>query len=277
MLQKLLRLANPEIVLGFLIASVLWIGVLGWQAAYAPTETEKRQCEETATKTGHKTEECKTLWEKTTTDPVAFFTFWLVVFTGVLGASTVLLWRSGERQAELTQAALIGDQRAWVMVSLELEGFRFGPIVDGAADVDADLIFQVRNVGRTPALNAALRFELIGNFSSPAIVIREFAEINNTASQFDGRLVSPGEEYTVELTASAPRFRTLSVRASWLGNAAGELDASHIKSCRTGKSIKPRSLTALNDGRKNSRIFIDAGDLDVNDLITSIAPGGFIT
>jgi hypothetical protein len=120
---------NPEIALGFLIATALWIGVLGWQASYAPTDSEKRQCEETARKSGHKTEECKTLWEKTTTDPVAFFTFWLVIFTGVLGASTVLLWRAGVRQAELTQAALIAEQRAWIMISLDIESFRFGPAV----------------------------------------------------------------------------------------------------------------------------------------------------
>jgi hypothetical protein len=165
------RLLNPELALGFFIATVMWIGVLGWQAAYAPTESEKRQCEETATKTGHKTEECKTLWQKTTTDPVAFFTFWLVVFTGVLGASTALLWRAGERQAELTQAALIGDQRAWITVSLHIESFRFGPVVDSAADAVAELIFHIQNVGRTPALNATLSFALIGNFSTPATAI----------------------------------------------------------------------------------------------------------
>jgi hypothetical protein len=89
---------NPEIVLGFLAATVLWIGVLGWQASYAPTDSEKRQCEETAAKTGHKAEECKTLWERTTSDPVAFFTFWLVISTVGLGVSTVLLWRAGEKQ-----------------------------------------------------------------------------------------------------------------------------------------------------------------------------------
>jgi hypothetical protein len=99
------RLLNPELALGFLIATLLWIGVLGWQASYAPTDSEKRQCEETATKSGHKTEECKTLWERTTSDPVAFFTFWLVVFTGGLGVSTVMLWLAGEKQIELAREA----------------------------------------------------------------------------------------------------------------------------------------------------------------------------
>src|ERR1700732_188097 len=67
------RLLNPEIALGFLAATVLWIGVLGWRASYAPTDSEKRQCEETARNGGFKAEECKSIWERTTTDPVAFF------------------------------------------------------------------------------------------------------------------------------------------------------------------------------------------------------------
>jgi hypothetical protein len=105
------RALNPEIALGFLIATLLWIGVLGWQASYAPTDSEKRQCEETAHKSGHKAEECKTLWERTTTDPVAFFTFWLVVSTIGLGVSTVLLWRAGEKQIRLSAEAAAAQSR----------------------------------------------------------------------------------------------------------------------------------------------------------------------
>ncbi len=72
--------------------------VLGWQAAYAPSEVEKQKCYDAAEHGGHKSEECKSLWEKATTDPVAFFTLWLVIFTGGLTVSTVLLWRAGEKQ-----------------------------------------------------------------------------------------------------------------------------------------------------------------------------------
>jgi hypothetical protein len=109
-----------EIAVGFALASVLWIGVLGWQASYAPTDSEKRRCEETATKAGHKTEECKTLWQRTTSDPVAFFTFWLVVSTVGLGASTVLLWRAGEKQlrhARRSVAIQSRDMRASIETS----------------------------------------------------------------------------------------------------------------------------------------------------------------
>jgi hypothetical protein len=97
-LLKAWRKINPEIALGFVLATVFWILILGWQAAYAPTEIEKQKCQEAARTSGHKAEECKTLWERTTSDPVAFFTFWLVVSTIGLGVSTVMLWRAGEKQ-----------------------------------------------------------------------------------------------------------------------------------------------------------------------------------
>lgn len=276
MLRRILGWANPEIALGFVVASVFWIGVLGWQAAYAPTEMEKQKCYEATQKSGHKSEECKTLWEKTTTDPIAFFTFWLVIFTGVLGFSTVLLWRASEHQAELTQAALIGDQRAWIMVSLNIESFRFGPIVDGAADAEAELIFRIQNVGRTPAINATFNFELIGNFSTPATPIREFAETHNTCDEFDGRLISPGEDYTVERTAGAPGSELYQY-------GRRGLVAPLIVGCVTYQILQDGRIhqTAFAYGverwDEDSRVFVHEGDLDVNSAVAAVAPGGFIT
>jgi hypothetical protein len=138
------RLLNPDLVVGFLVATVLWIGVLGWQASYAPTDSEKRQCEETATKSGHKAEECKTLWERTTTDPVAFFTFWLVIFTGALGGCTIMLWRAGERQLRHSEATAERQLRAYILpVGRVLNGDLQNPSVR--------IVF--RNTGQTPATN----------------------------------------------------------------------------------------------------------------------------
>lgn len=270
------RALNPHIVLGFLIATVFWIGVLGWQASYVPPAGEKRQCEEIARKSGFKTEECKTLWERTTTDPVAFFTFWLVIFTGGLGASTIMLWRAGERQAELTQAALIGDQRAWITVSLNIESFRFGPIADGAADAEAELIFRIQNVGRTPALNATVSFAVIGNFSSPATPIREFAEAHKTCSEFDGRLVSPGEEYTAELIASAPGSELYQYGRRGLITplVVGCVTYQILQDSRTHQTAFAYRVERFDD---DSRIFVTGGDLDSSDVVAAVAPGGFIT
>src|SRR5437868_2545496 len=87
---------NPELVLGFLLASAFWFIVLGWQAAHTPNEPERRRCYEIAEKSGFKLEECKTFLERTVGDPVAFFTFGLAIATALLGLSTVALWQAGE-------------------------------------------------------------------------------------------------------------------------------------------------------------------------------------
>jgi hypothetical protein len=60
-------------------------------------------------KEGEKRELHKTLWERTTEDPVAFFTFWLVIFTGLLfvvaGLQVWLLIRAEDVSLQTAQAA----------------------------------------------------------------------------------------------------------------------------------------------------------------------------
>ena len=114
---------NAEIAIGFLVASVFWIGVVAWQSSYSPNENEKHQCEESARKSGQKSEECKTIWERTTSDPVALFTFGIFIFTTVLAVSTGFLWaatrdtaRAGRRAAEISERALIDLERVYIFV-----------------------------------------------------------------------------------------------------------------------------------------------------------------
>lgn len=140
------RIFNGEIALGFMLATLFWIAVLGWQAAYAPTDKEKQECYEAAKKSGHKTEECKTLWERTTSDPITLYTFGTFIFTGVLAASTIFLWiatRStaigGERAANIAQDALTKLERAFVSITFsfnasgnvmnQIEGWQITPVL----------------------------------------------------------------------------------------------------------------------------------------------------
>jgi len=157
------RLVNPELALGFLVATVLWIGVLGWQASYAPPDSEKRQCEEAATKTGHKTEECKSLWERTTTDPVAFFTFILAISTGGLWLATIGLYRAGERQiavakesADAAQRAALTGERALIVVErafIMISDMGVNTIGQYGTIIDYRLNVNIANSGKTPAKN----------------------------------------------------------------------------------------------------------------------------
>jgi hypothetical protein len=128
------------------MATVFWTGILGWQAAYTPSEMEKRQCEERGRASNQKTEECKTFWERTTSDPVAFFTFWLVVSTVGLSISTVLLWLAGEKQLRLSSQTAMRQLRAYVTV----DSFH----IDRTREPDGKIIniIQVKwkNTGLTP-------------------------------------------------------------------------------------------------------------------------------
>ena len=102
---------HPEIGLGFLIATLFWIGILGWATSYAPTASEKEACYQAAAKSGRTTEECKSFWEKTTSDPVAMFTLVLAVSTIGLWFATVGLYVGDRRQFKLARDEFISSHR----------------------------------------------------------------------------------------------------------------------------------------------------------------------
>src|SRR4051812_40891637 len=103
MLDRFLAWIRAEIVLGALLATVLWVGILGWQASYAPTERQKDECYEAAKKTGSKADECKTFWEKVTSDPIALFNLILAFSTVGLWVATIGLHRVGSGQIKLAR------------------------------------------------------------------------------------------------------------------------------------------------------------------------------
>jgi hypothetical protein len=113
------RLTNGEFVLAMVVASIFWIAVLVWATSYVPTDPEKAACYHSAEKSGRSTEECKSFWEKTTSDPVAMFTLVLAVSTIGLWSATIFLYRTGEKQIGISsqvadlaekQLAIIGLQ-----------------------------------------------------------------------------------------------------------------------------------------------------------------------
>lgn len=88
-------------------------------------------------------------WVRMTTDPIAFFTLLLVVFTGLLAVATWRLWRS-------TEALVIGSEktaerqlRAYVNISMAMakpNGETF------------DYYIEAKNFGQTPAYNVRLKY-----------------------------------------------------------------------------------------------------------------------
>jgi len=216
---------NPQIALGFLLATILWMGVLGWQASYAPTDSEKRQCEESATKSGHKAEECKTLWERTTTDPVAFFTFWLSISTIGLW---VVTWQSGKRQAkdmtdsiDVAERAFVAGERAWIRVDISLDGdLIFGP--DGTARLP--LAFTLTNCGNSPATNVRVYQDLLLKLSDLGEVIEIYRDFCNrvrtraekpSIANFSSYTLFPGETKILRITRSISLEQFAKVGEFW--------------------------------------------------------------
>jgi hypothetical protein len=249
------RWLNAQIALGFLIATVLWTGVLGWQAAYAPTEHEKQVCYEAAQKSGHKTEECKSLWERTTSDPVAFFTFWLVVSTVGLGVSTLMLWRAGEKQlahletasatqsrdmqasigvardatkaadrsAQVAERALILTDRPWIAVRVEMTG----ELIFDTDEIDAEIGITIKNVGKSPASYLTFHANLCIDLLDAAQKGREWvgAYQRRPPALFGyGRVLFPDEKFSTTTRVSVSRHDFL--------KRIAEADADAVKDGR---------------------------------------------
>jgi amino acid permease len=112
-----MRKLNPEIALGFLVATVFWISVLIWQSYQATVPSEFFSA-------------------KLTDWLLAILTFFLVLFTYRLWRSTDKLWAAGEKQiavardsadaaksaadaAKLNAQAVIDAERAFIFIILK--------------------------------------------------------------------------------------------------------------------------------------------------------------
>jgi hypothetical protein len=165
----MLKRLNPQISVGFVVASLFWIAVLGWQSSYSFPENEKQRCYEEAKKSGHKNEECKTFWERTTSDPVAFFTFTLTVVTLALGAISVRQFyylRRADETARIAANAADLSARAAIAVQLpvvrvEPVGFGWGRSQEGdnpETEYFGLQCFDLTNLGRTDAFPVEIRW-----------------------------------------------------------------------------------------------------------------------
>jgi hypothetical protein len=143
---RFLRSFNPEIAIGILLASVFWAAVLGWQAANAPSEVEKQKCYEAAEKAGHKSDECKTFWERTTADPLAIFTLVLAASTAGLWTATIGLYIAGERQIAHLKESSERQLRAYIHLGTT-------EVKDFGGPERPSFTLQYRNLGQTPASN----------------------------------------------------------------------------------------------------------------------------
>jgi hypothetical protein len=153
------KLTDGRMAIGALAAFAFWIFV-ALPLYYGPRD------DSAAHKCSAQEEKNYGFWEKARCDPVAYFTAWLVGFTGVLAVSTiglwVVTWQSGKRQSRDMEAAVgetrrIGEAqvRAYVdIVSADifLIGFA-GALYRGRPEAQPILKIVATNTGQSPARN----------------------------------------------------------------------------------------------------------------------------
>jgi hypothetical protein len=157
MLRRINRLIRGEIALGFYLAALFWTPVVGWINSFTLTEEQKNECYEAAKEAARKTEECKTIWEKTTSDPVAFFTFVLAVSTIGLWGATVALYAAGRNQLQLARDEFLSSHRP----RMRLKHVWLTHNTDWRLGRPLEVNLDVVNIGNTEGLISWINFESV--------------------------------------------------------------------------------------------------------------------
>lgn len=214
---------------------------------------------------------------KITDSLLAIFTGGLLIFTGLLWRSTDKLWLAGERQLRLAREALVADQRAWLILKdFRIENFNFYNLNRGAADVQAEIYFEIANVGRTPAVNFNFQMSLIGNWETEVDAAREYASKAYRGAEFGGRMVSSGEriEESEILFASAAELYRYGERGEVRPLIVGCITYQIIQDSefrQTAFIYRPEKIA------DSPRLYSTDGELDVNAIQAVAGHGGFAT
>lgn len=182
-----------EIALGFLIGALFWIPVLGWQASYSPTERQKEECYETAKKTGHKADECKSFWEKVTSDPIALFNLILAFSTVGLWVATISLSRASTNQIKLAREEFNATHRPKIKIHT-VEITRRVNEGDDTNMIGASILGF--NVGESSAKNVEVRGEI---FMGPNFAVDVMRPKVKTFDE-----VLSGQKFRAEITSNWP-------------------------------------------------------------------------
>jgi hypothetical protein len=114
-------------------------------------------------------------------EAVAYYTFWLTWFTGIMAVGTLGLFVvtyiaavAAKRSADVARDTLIAAQRPWVSVQgIEIRG----PLTFEDGEARIDLRFNLKNVGNSPARRVSINAKLIiSNNVSVLAEQRRFAD-----------------------------------------------------------------------------------------------------
>ncbi len=143
----------------FLIAASGFILGGSFEATYFPHShlvNQSRPTESDCKCDGEKKNE--SVWERTTSDPIALYTLALTVFTGVLAWATIGLLRETRNTVNI----LSETERPHMLISeIKVKGITSPPDIDGMVSIYID--YRTVNYGRSPAFltDACVNYEIV--------------------------------------------------------------------------------------------------------------------
>jgi hypothetical protein len=231
--------------MGFMLGASFFFGMCGRNVTEGtPTAQHEQQAPNEAAKS--KKDE--------TDEAIAFYTLWLMAFTGILafatiglGGATVLLYATGEkqfkfsmrsaiRQAKATkesiaaareannvaERALIAGQRPWLHVDVFIDG---DMTFDDHGNALLPLVFILKNIGRSPATNVRVNpfiFLDSPRHPRPIVEYKKFCDIiRGTHDHLMSHTLFPEEqprEISMYTSISSAQFEEH--RESWAAHAS---------------------------------------------------------
>jgi hypothetical protein len=204
-MAKIILQATAIAAVVFILAAVSLSIWRSFHPVGPPNEAHGAQSAEAKENHG---KEDKSLLDRTAEDPVAFFTLWLTLFTGILAAFTVWMALStkdlrdfaeeqardmkqsisvarestiaAQRSTELAEKSLVAANRPWVKIDIKVAG----PIVYNVNGANITLRYTVTNIGHSPALNVMVSPRLVfpaigghpGNFDPRGELRKDLAD-----------------------------------------------------------------------------------------------------
>ncbi len=135
------------------IAFLALFGFLAFQAGVVTNNNPRKQPSESSAANEHEGKNpFKRLWEWTTHDPVAFYTSLLVLFTAILGGSTLALWWSTRRLVRGAEETAQRQLRAYVGVTVTDCELKHPEESRRSSDPSIfTMVLKILNSGQTPA------------------------------------------------------------------------------------------------------------------------------
>lgn len=166
----------------------------------------------------------KPFWKRVADDPVAFFTFWLTLFTLVLAAVGVIQLklllraetvaeksaRAAELSADIARNTLIATNRPWVSVNLAVLSDLW---YNAEGEARIEIAFILKNTGNTPANNVTVDADIVPFMRDGGIAFDDMKAICERVRgapegrRIMGHTIFPDDTFTYRIEMGMPKAK----------------------------------------------------------------------